>query len=300
MEINQLRVIDAVARTGSLTAAAEELHYAQASVSHHLARLQEHVGAALTVRRGRGIVLTPEGQLLASRARDILRRLDETQSEVTALGRQLRSRLRIAAFQSALLELVPPALHRLRNDYDDIALELQESDPIDAMTLLRRNEVDVALIHRPDDAPIGDEFAAVKLYDDPVYLLSTTPDDSVANHRDSSWIAGCDRCRAGIEAVCLAAGFQPRVSLRTEDINVQASFVAAGLGVITMPGTALRSLDMRRLSATPLPGMMRRVWAVAKASGSAGIADDFITATAAAATSAGLGTPVRSEQHERR
>jgi DNA-binding transcriptional LysR family regulator len=280
MEVNQLRVIDAVARTGSITAAAEELHYAQASVSHHLARLQDRIGSALTARHGRGIVLTPEGELLAARAREILRRLDETESEVTALSRQLRSRLRIAAFQSALLELVPPALQLLQTDYQDIALELRESHPIDALELVRRNEVDVALMHRPDDAPVGDEFTAVKLYEDPVYLLSTTPNDSVANHRDSSWIAGCDRCQAGIEAVCLAEGFQPRISLRTEDINIQASFVAAGLGVITMPGTALRSLDMRKLSASPLPNARRRVWAVARRSAGPGIAHDFIQAVA--------------------
>lgn len=280
MEVNQLRVIDAIARTGSITAAAEELHYAQASVSHHLARLQEDIGSALTARRGRGIVLTPEGDLLAARAREILRRLDETESEVTALSRQLRSRLRIAAFQSALLELVPPALQQLQATYQDIALELRESHPIDALELVRRNEVDVALMHRPDDAPVGDEFTAVKLYEDPVYLLSTTPDDTVANHRDSSWIAGCDRCQAGIEAVCLAEGFQPRISLRTEDINIQASFVAAGLGVITMPGTALRSLDMRKLAASPLPNARRRVWAVTRRSAGPGIAHDFIQAVA--------------------
>jgi len=280
MEINQLRVIDAVARTGSITAAAEELHYAQASVSHHLARLQEHVGSALTTRRGRGIVLTPEGELLAARAREILRRLDETHAEVTALSRQLRSRLRIAAFQSALLELVPPALQQLRAVYPDIALELRESHPIDALELVRQNEVDVALMHRPDDASVGDDFTAVKLYDDPVYLLSTTPNDTVANHRDSSWIAGCDRCQAGIEAVCLAEGFQPRVSLRTEDINIQASFVAAGLGVITMPGTALRSIDMTHLSASVLPTQRRRVWAVTRRSAGPGIAHDFIQAVA--------------------
>jgi DNA-binding transcriptional LysR family regulator len=181
----------------------------------------------------------------------------------------------------------------VQDDYEDIALELRESDPIDSIALLRQNQVDVALMHRPDDAHPGDEFAAVKLYDDPVYLLSTTPNDAVANHRDSSWIAGCDRCQAGIEAVCLAAGFQPRISLRTEDINVQASFVAAGLGVITMPGTALRSLDMTRLAATPLPGMSRRVWAVARTSDGAGIAHAFIKATATAAAAAGLNRPGR-------
>jgi DNA-binding transcriptional LysR family regulator len=282
MEVNQLRVIDAVARTGSITAAAEELHYAQASVSHHLARLQEHVGVALTGRRGRGIVLTPEGELLARRAREILRSLDETEADVTALSRQLRSRLRIAAFQSALVELVPPALKRLQATHQDIALELRESHPDDALQLLRQNEVDVALMHRPDDGPIGDGYTAVKLYEDPVYLLSTTPNDTVANHRDSNWIAGCDRCRAGIESVCLAAGFQPRIPLRTEDISVQASFVAAGLGVITMPGTALRSIDMRMLSASVLPNLRRRVWAVTRGPAGSPIAHEFIRAVASA------------------
>jgi DNA-binding transcriptional LysR family regulator len=145
---------------------------------------------------------------------------------------------------------------------------------------VRQNEVDVALMHRPDDAPVGDEITAVKLYEDPVYLLSTTPNDSVANHRDSNWIAGCDRCQAGIESVCLAEGFQPRISLRTEGINIQASFVAAGLGVITMPGTALRTLDMRKLSATPLPNARRRVWGVTRRSAGPGIACDFIRAVA--------------------
>lgn len=277
MEVNQLRVIDAIARTGSITAAAEELHYAQASVSHHLARLQEDMGAVLTRRRGRGIALTPEGELLAGRAREILRRLAETATDVDALRRQLQSRLRIAAFQSALLELVPPALRSMRAAHGDIALELRESHPDDALELLRRNEIDVALLHRADDAVPGEGLAAVKLYEDPVYLLSTTPDDVVSNHRDSNWIAGCDRCREGIEAVCLAAGFQPKITLRTEDINVQASFVAAGLGVITMPGTALRSLDMETLRASPLPGARRRVWAVTRpASGS--VTHDFIEA----------------------
>ncbi len=208
MDVNRLRVIDAVARTGSITAAAEELHYAQASVSHHLARLQEQVGATLTRRVGRGIVLTPEGELLAGRARDILRRIGDAESEVGALSRQLHGRLRIAAFQSALLSLVPPALASVRATHSDIELELRESHPEDSLVLVRANEIDVAIVHRPDDLPPAEDLLAVKLYEDPIYLLSTTPDDTVEAHRDSSWIAGCDRCRQGIESLCLAAGFR--------------------------------------------------------------------------------------------
>lgn len=276
MDVNRLRVIDAVARTGSITAAAEELHYAQASVSHHLARLQEQVGATLTRRAGRGIVLTPEGELLAGRAREILRQIGAAESEVGALSRQLRSRLRVATFQSALLSLVPPALASIRATRADVELELRESHPEDALELVRKNEIDVAIVHRPDDQLPAEDLLAVKLYEDPVYLLSTNPDDTMAAHRDSSWIAGCDRCRRGIEASCLAAGFEPRITLRTEGIHVQASFVAEGLGVTTMPGTALRSLEMDTLHASLLPDPRRRVWAVTTKTSGSDIVHEFI------------------------
>jgi len=287
MDVNRLRVIDAVARTGSITAAAVELHYAQASVSHHLARLQDQVGAQLTRRSGRGIELTPEGELLARRAREILRRIDDAGAEVGALSRQLRSRLRIAAFQSALVELIPPTLALMRTARSEMSLELLECHPEDALELLRATEVDVALVHRTDDAAIAADLVAVKLYEDPVYLLSTTPDDTVAAHRDSSWIAGCDRCRHSIEELCSAEGFEANVTLRTEDIHVQASLVAAGLGVITMPGTALRSLPMQSLHASPLPNVRRRVWAVTTAPGT-DLVVDFVDSIRAAVANLGL------------
>src|SRR3712207_225241 len=67
LDVNRLRVIDAVARHGPITAAAKELHYSQPSVPHHLARLEAETGAQLLQRVGRGIRLTPAGQLLAGR-----------------------------------------------------------------------------------------------------------------------------------------------------------------------------------------------------------------------------------------
>ena len=76
LDVNRLRVIDAVARHGSVTAAAKELHYSQPSVTHHLARLEAETGAQLLQRVGRGIRLTPAGQLLADRAAEIIGRID--------------------------------------------------------------------------------------------------------------------------------------------------------------------------------------------------------------------------------
>ena len=71
LDVTRLRVLDALARRGSVTAAAEELHYSQPTVSHHLARLEAEVGAQLTQRVGRGVRLTPAGQLLADRAAEM-------------------------------------------------------------------------------------------------------------------------------------------------------------------------------------------------------------------------------------
>ena len=76
VSLTQLRVLAAVSRHGSVTAAAEELHYSQPSVSHHLRRLEVAVGARLLQRVGRGVRLTPEGVLLARRAEEIVGRVD--------------------------------------------------------------------------------------------------------------------------------------------------------------------------------------------------------------------------------
>ena len=76
LNLTQLKVLEAVARHGSVTDAAKELRYSQPSVSHHLARLEAATGAKLIQRVGRGIRLTPEGELLAQRAAEILGRLD--------------------------------------------------------------------------------------------------------------------------------------------------------------------------------------------------------------------------------
>ena len=84
LDVTRLRVLDALARLGSVTAAAKELHYTQPTVSHHLARLEAETGAQLLQRAGRGIRLTPAGQLLAVRAAEIIGRIDAADAELSA------------------------------------------------------------------------------------------------------------------------------------------------------------------------------------------------------------------------
>src|SRR4051795_8614200 len=121
LDVMRLRVIDAIARHGSVTAAAKELHYSQPAVSHHLARLEAETGARLVPRVGRGIRLTPEGGAparppariggrgtrlppggghRARRAAEIVGRVDTAAAELSAMVGLRTGRVRIAGFQS--------------------------------------------------------------------------------------------------------------------------------------------------------------------------------------------------------
>src|SRR5215831_2776364 len=241
VDLTRLRILDAVARTGSVTAAARELRYSQPSLSHHLARLEQETGAQLLQRVGRGIRLTPAGQLLADRAAEILGRVDAAAAELSAHVGLNTGRVRLAGFTSGLSTLVPAAAVLLRREHPGLQLTLTDTHPPEALQLLRAGHIDVALIFRYDEAPPEDQdLRLVHLLDDPTYLLTTDEATSLAEYRDSAWIAGCERCRAHLVDECEHAGFTPRITYTTDDMVLMQALVAAGLGVTMIPSSTRR------------------------------------------------------------
>src|SRR6266511_4106415 len=242
LDVTRLRVIDAVARHGSVTAAARELHYSQPSVTHHLARLEAQTGAQLLQRVGRGIRLTPAGQLLAERAAEIVGRIDAAGAELSAHVGLNAGRLRLASFASANGSLVPAALATLAASHPGLDISLTDTHPLDALDLLRTGKIEVAIIFRYDETeaePVGVRLH--HLLDDPLYLLSARRGRTLAALRDATWIAGCDRCRSHLLSLCADAGFDPRIGYSSDDMVVMMALVAAGLGVVTQTGLALRA-----------------------------------------------------------
>ncbi len=257
----QLRVLDAVARLGSVTAAAHELHYSQPSVSHQLGRLEAAAGARLLQRVGRGVRLTPEGELLARRASEIIGRLDAASAELEAHLGLRAGRVRVAGFQTVLSALLPQTASELARRHPGVELHVVDVHPTEALTMLQAGQVDIALIFRHPDTPREDHHVRLThLLDDPLYLLSRAPDQKLEDHVDSLWVGGCERCRAGLVAMCERSGFTPRIAYSTDDMVVTQSLVAAGMGVATLPGLALRVHRAADVHATPLPGV-RQIFA---------------------------------------
>ncbi len=262
LDVVRLRVIDAVSRYGSVTEAAKALHYTQPSVSHHLARLEAETGAQLLQRVGRGIRLTDAGRLLADRAAEIIGRVDAAEAELSAHVGLTAGRVRLAGFSSAIGSLVPPAIAALRREHPGLEISLIDTHPPEALELLRAGRIDVALIFRYDETePEAEGIRLHHLLDDPVYLLSSRRGKKLVELRDSTWIAGCERCRSHLLWLCANEGFTPKISYITDDMVVLQALVGAGMGVTTIPGLALRAHRIKGITATKLNGADRHVYA---------------------------------------
>ena len=262
LDVTRLRVIDAVARHGSVTAAAKELHYSQPSVTHHLGRLEAETGAQLLQRVGRGVRLTPAGRLLADRAAEILGRIEAADAELSAHVGLTAGRVRVAGFSSAIATLVPRAVAGLAARHPGLEVNLSDAHPHEALELLRTGKIEVAITFRYDETE--DEPPGVRLHhllDDPVFVLSKGRRRKLSALREETWIAGCPRCRSHLLSVCAEEGFEPRIGYVSDDMVVMQELVAAGLGVTTIPGLALRAHRTEGTTAAELPGSKRHVYA---------------------------------------
>jgi DNA-binding transcriptional LysR family regulator len=279
LDVTRLRVLVAVARHGSVTAAARALNYAQPSISHHIARLEAETGARLLQRAGRGVRLTDAGRLLAERAEEIIGRLDAAENELAAHVGLREGRVRLASFPSALGTIVPAAAARLEAESPGMDLMLAEAEPPEALRMLRAGSVDVALVFRhylqdadPGPPSSGEEGARGRLLlDEPVHLVTQRPGDlaegapgpaDLSAHAQRRWIAGCERCRGHLLRQCALAGFTPKIAFTTDDYVAVQALVAAGLGVTTLPGLCLRAARHPGVAAVPLPGARRHVFAM--------------------------------------
>jgi len=276
LDVTRLKVLVAVARHGSVTAAARALNYAQPSVSHHIARLEAETGTQLLERVGRGIRLTEAGQLLAERAEEIIGRLDSAEAELAAHVGLREGRVRLAAFPSALGTLVPAAAARLAAETPGMEFMLTEAEPPEALRMLRAGYVDVAIVfqHYQQDLdpappePADEGTRGVLLLDEPVHLVTAAGDSrsrsaaGLSAHAASRWIAGCERCRRYLVRQCEAAGFTPRISFTTDDYLAVQALVAAGLGVTTLPELCLRAVRHPGIATAALPGARRHVFAM--------------------------------------
>ncbi|MFF2777764.1 LysR family transcriptional regulator [Streptomyces sp. NPDC058052] len=252
IEARHLRVLRAVAATGSFSAAARELGCTQPAVSQQMKALETSAGTPLLIRTGREMRLTQAGEVLVRHAAGILAGLTAAEEEVAAIAGLRAGRVRLVSFPSGSSTLVPTALAALRAAHPGTRVSLVEAEPPRSVEMLREGDCDIALAFRYGSGQTPgewDDLVVRPLLTD--RLVGLVPEGhplagagsvGIAELAGDSWIAGCPRCRRQLVDVCEEAGFAPRIDFATDDYPAVVGLVGAGLGVAVLPELAIESV----------------------------------------------------------
>lgn len=255
----QLATFSAVARLGSVSAAAEELHLTQPAVSIQIGILEESALTPLLQRSGRGVRLTEAGELLASYAGRILELWREAGEEMATLQGVFAGTLRVGAVTTAEY-LLPPLLVTFANNNPKVKVKLQVGNRDEIVRRLAGHEIDVAIMGRP---PAELKTVAAPFAKHPMaFVAAKTYPALVDPARGVAALAGAhllvrergSGTRTTVEKIFKDAGLPLRVGSEMSSNEAIKQMCAAGFGVAFLSlHTCVLEIDAGLLTVLPLP-----------------------------------------------
>ncbi len=254
------RLIDAflaLEETRRFSLAAQRCHMSASAFSQMVARLEDQVGARLFDRTTRHVTLTPEGEVFAQGARRIASEMRAAMDDLQHRAQRRTGRVSVAAPPSLAADWLPRQLALFRQRHPGIALRLRDVVSDVCLDAVRRGEVDFGLNAQPGNSL---EFEAVKLLDEPIYLICRA-DDPLAARRKVRLVHL--RQRAFIHTLRSGSIWQ-RLQPLLNDLDIQdtgfevdqlgtlAGLVAHGFGISIVPRSALQLCQRDALVAVPL------------------------------------------------
>ncbi|WP_328469763.1 LysR family transcriptional regulator [Actinoplanes sp. NBC_00393] len=264
MELRQLSYVEAVARYGGFTRAAERLHVAQSAVSAQIRALEAELGLALFARTTRKVALTPAGELFVARARRVLAELDGARTEIHEITSVVNGRVSLGATAALGPYDLPQALARFRDRFPGIALRLRSGLLTGLLGALDEGELD--LVVGPLYADLPARFDALPLVDEQLLLalplghpLARAGRLTLGEARDEPFVSlprGLG-LRWILEDAARSAGFAPRVEFEAAGAAGIRELIAAGLGVGLLSRAAAEdapgpAVAVRHLHPTPV------------------------------------------------
>lgn len=145
--LKQLRAFCAVARTGKMTDAADELYLSQSAISLQIKALEKELHTVLFERRGPRIQLTPDGRKLLDMARPLVEGIDALPER---FSKEVRGDLEagevvIAAGESTIIYILPQLVSQFRKRYPHIHVQLRNVTGRDGLAMIREDRVDFAV-----------------------------------------------------------------------------------------------------------------------------------------------------------
>lgn len=275
----RLRVLRAIERHRTVTAAAEVCRLTPSAVSHQMQALARELGVVLLEPVGRGVRLTAAAHTLLEHGESLAAQWERARADLAEhRTADVGGALRFCAFSTAAAAVVPQAMEYLRREHPGLRLHLRETEPARSFDLLAAEDTDiVVVVATPSIPPPTDgAFEQQVLYDEPLDML-VGPEHPVVGRDDVAlgelaadpWI-GSNPGRAYHQLVllaCTSAGFAPDVAHHADEWDTGAALVARGFGVALVPRLAELPTrhDTRRVPVGAPPVPIRRVVAAVRA-----------------------------------
>jgi DNA-binding transcriptional LysR family regulator len=257
LSLHQLRCFLATFEHGSLTAAAEQLGYAQPSVSEQVKALERSLGTALFHRVGRGVVPTGAAETLRPHAERTIAAAEEARRAVTSARALETGTIRFGMFGTARLYLGAALVADVLERHPGVRVELIGQNSSEVQEQLRRGHLEAAMIALPvvsdglEVTPIArDELVYVSI--DPDHLAGPVTARQLAQAPlvmpETTWRAE-DSTRVILRQMLQEAGESATTRIEVEDVETAVELVGLGLADSVLPVGALAEL-LPRLAPT--------------------------------------------------
>ena len=258
--IRHLWLFLAVAEEKHFGRAAERLGMSQPPLSEQIQVLEQALKVKLFIRSRRGAQLTPAGQAILPAVRKLADQLERLELVVREAANGQAGVLTIGAITSAMLDVLPPFLERLRAAQPDLTISVREIDSAEAVPALEAGEVDLAFARLEGDLGVSVETLALAHDRLVVALPATHPLARSARIKLASlagevFVMFSRRVSSvyfdGVVAACQASGFSPRILHEVRTVASQVAFVGCGQGIALVP-SALRRIAPENVVFRPL------------------------------------------------
>jgi len=252
VDIGRLRVLAAVARQGSMTAAAEQLAYTPSAVSQQIRKLETELGMDVLSRHAKGVDLTDAGRTVVEHVATIERELAALRDDLEDIAGARAGTLRLGTFPTFGASLLPFAVTSFTKRHPGVSLTVRSARLLGLLDLLRDREIGMAVLWDYEWSRLNEAGLVVQpLLVDPTLLvvsadhrLAGRSTVSVAELVRERWITRAD-AHPVVEVLRRTshlAGFEPAISFEAHDYQEAQGMVAAGLGVALAPQLALTGM----------------------------------------------------------
>ena len=178
--LQTFRLIEAVARTGSMRKAAEDMHLTASALNRRINRFEEEFGFELFERVPGGVRLNPAGELMLHHYRATLSDLARVQSQVADLSGERRGHVSIACSQALVPYFLPQEIARYRKAHPGVTFSVRVRDRAQAEQELASYTSDLALVFEPVYLV---DFEVLQIIPQPVTAIMA-PDHPLASRRE--------------------------------------------------------------------------------------------------------------------